>query len=93
MSARPAPRVCPDCDHPRVTLIDGSQTCSWSQAWRHECEARAVLAMPDRLQRRQYLRGDVLGDRVIKRGIRQVRGEEACLRLETTIKAIWALRT
>lgn len=39
-------------DAREVTLVDGSKASSYSEAWRLECEARAILALPD-LQRRQ----------------------------------------
>lgn len=83
---------CPQCDHPRVRLLDGRQVCTYSQDWRHECEARAVLAMPDKLQRRQYLRGAYEGEKLIRRGILQIRGEKACAELEATIRQIWERR-
>lgn len=50
-----------------VTLHDGRQVDSWSEAWRAECEARHVLAMPNIHARRVYLadvakkRGEVAG--------------------------------
>jgi len=49
--------TCPTCNHPRTKLLDGTETCTWSEAWRAECEARAVLAIPDKLARREFLRG------------------------------------
>lgn len=65
-----------------VTLHDGRQVASDSEEWRHECEARAVIAMRDRNARRHYLRGRVLP----KRGI------AATERLEQTIRQIWYAR-
>ena len=38
-----------------VTLIDGRQVDSDSEAWRHECEARAIAALPTLAQRREWL--------------------------------------
>lgn len=38
-----------------VTLIDGRQVDSASEAWRHECEARHVARLPDRQARRDYV--------------------------------------
>jgi hypothetical protein len=81
--------TCPACNHPRVTLIDGSETCTWSEAWRAECEARAVLAIPDKLARREYLRGSEVNGKVVKRGIFHVRGAQACKELEAMIMKIW----
>lgn len=60
-----------------MTLIDGSKVDSYSEAWRHECEARTALNMP-LLERRAHL------SRVeSKRGMEQRR------RLESTMHAIW----
>lgn len=81
--------TCPACTHPRTKLMDGSETCTWSEAWRAECEARAVLAIPDKLARRHYLRGSEVNGKVIKRGIFHVRGEQACKELEALIMKIW----
>lgn len=47
------------CVQPRapglVTLIDGRVVDSTSEAWRHECEARAVAHMPSTQQRHEYV--------------------------------------
>lgn len=72
-----------------VTLHDGRQVLSDSEEWRHECEARAVIAMPNIQQRRAYLRGTHNPAGVPTGGVLAKRGEEAVKRLETTIKAIW----
>lgn len=84
--------TCPACNHPRVTLIDGSETCSWSEDWRAETEARAVLAIPDKLARREFLRGAEENGKVVKRGVRQIRGEQACADLEAMILKVWQAR-
>lgn len=39
----------------QVTLIDGQVVDSTSEAWRHECEARAVAHMPSTQQRHEYI--------------------------------------
>lgn len=36
-------------------LHDGTEAASDSEAWRHECEAATVLAMPTLDKRRNYL--------------------------------------
>jgi hypothetical protein len=84
--------TCPECNHPRVTLIDGSETCSWSEAWRAETEARHVLAMPGKYERREYLRGEEVAGKTVKRGVFQVRGEAACLQLEAQVRKLWEAR-
>ena len=94
------------CDHctrpdaPRVRLVDGRQVCSWCEAWRHECEARAILALPTLRKRRAMLCGEFektfdRGKWVTRctfRGIRQVRGEGEVQRLEATMRALWRQR-
>lgn len=62
-----------------VTLIDGTQVDSWSEAWRAECEARHVLAMPNVIARREYLAA-----------IRKKRGDVAGQQLEDLVRAVWA---
>lgn len=84
--------TCPTCTHPRTRLIDGTETCTWSEAWRAECEARHVLSMPDKVLRREYLRGREEGGKIVKRGIRQVRGEAACQALEAEVRRVWEAR-
>lgn len=84
--------TCPACTHPRVTLINGSETCTWSEAWRAETEARHVLAMPYKLHRREYLRGREEAGKLVKRGVFHVRGEKACLQLEAMVRKIWDAR-
>ena len=62
----------------RVTLHDGRQVDSWSEEWRAECEARAVLAMPSIQRRREYLAG-----------ILKFRGQEAHDELAGLVRKIW----
>lgn len=70
--------TCPNCDHPRATLMDGSETCTWSEAWRAECEARHVCNMPTLKVRREYLAF-----------VQAKRGENAWLQLRDLIAAAW----
>lgn len=68
--------TCPtSCNHPRVTLVDGTETCTWSNAWRLECEARYVARLPHLKDRRDYL------DRVPKK---------RSLELRSAIEKIWS---
>lgn len=83
---------CPACNHPRTKLLDGSETCTWSEAWRAETEARAVLDIPDKLARREFLRGREEAGKIVKRGVLQVRGEKACKELEALVLKIWEAR-
>jgi hypothetical protein len=84
--------TCPACTHPRTKLIDGSETCTWSEAWRAETEARHVLSIPDKVVRREYLRGQELAGKLVKKGVLQVRGEQACRDLEALILKVWGAR-
>lgn len=84
--------TCPACNHPRTKLLDGSETCTWSEAWRAETEARAVLAIPDKLARREFLRGREEAGKIVKRGVLQVRGEQACKALEAMVLKVWEAR-
>lgn len=64
-----------------VRLIDGTEVDSASEAWRHECEARAISKLPSTGQRRAWLED-----------LERRRGKEAADRLRNTIKALWARR-
>lgn len=70
-------------------LIDGTVVCTWCESWRAECEARHILAIPDKVARREYLRGREENGKVVKRGILQVRGEKACQELEALVRRVW----
>lgn len=72
-----------------VALHDGRHVQNDSEEWRHECEARTIIAMPTVGQRRAYLRGTLDDKGVHRNGVLQKRGEAAVQRLEATIKAIW----
>lgn len=61
-----------------VTLIDGTEVDSASEAWRMECEARQVLRMPTLTVRQEYLAT------IAKR-----RGEPASDQLKQKILQIW----
>lgn len=72
-----------------VTLHDGTVVDSYSEEWRHECEARAVLAMPSKRQRQNFLWGTLDDFGKPRGGVIQVRGEVECKRLEATIMKLW----
>lgn len=61
-----------------VRLLDGREVPSDSEHWRHECEARAIVALPTLAERRAHLEG-----------VEQRRGKDAADRLRVTMKAIW----
>jgi hypothetical protein len=76
-----------------VTLYDGTEVSNYSEEWRHECEARAILDMPSKRARQDYLYGRY--DQQWKKergGVLQIRGEAALKRLEETALAIWEMR-
>ena len=66
---------------PTVRLLDGREVDSASEEWRHETEARTVLAMPSIEARRGFLAL-----------VEKKRGADARGALETTIRAIWNKR-
>ena len=61
-----------------ATLIDGTTVDSSSEAWRHECEARAILALPTLADRRAHLEA-----------IEARRGKPEADRLRVTMGRIW----
>lgn len=63
------------------TLHDGREVASDSEAWRHECEARHILSLPNAEERRAWLER-----------IEAKRGKAAADRLRDTGRAIWAAR-
>lgn len=64
-----------------VTLLSGEAVDSESEAWRHECEARAIAALPSTVERRTWLEG-----------IEKKRGKDAADRLRATILKLWETR-
>lgn len=75
-----------------VTLHDGRQVDSWSEAWRHECEAQHILAMPTLQDRRNFLYGYEKPDGKKFQGVLGMRGAGEVKRLEKTMLAIWEQR-
>lgn len=78
---------CDNCPRPHtITLTDGATCCSQCESFRAECEARFVLAMPTKADRRRYLDGDGTPRR---KGVRGMRGDAAVTELENLAKVIW----
>lgn len=73
--------TCPNCTHPRATLPDGTETCTWSEDWRCHCEALHVCSLPTLLERRRYLLA-----------IHNKRGEAAWLKLRSAVEQAWGAR-
>jgi hypothetical protein len=65
----------------QITLHNGVQVDSYSEAWRNEAEAKTVLRMPSKSARQEYLQR-----------VRKSRGETAGKFLEKTILSIWESR-
>jgi hypothetical protein len=59
-------------------LIDGTEADTTSEAWRHECEARAIAALPTLAERRAWL------DDLARK-----RGPAAADRIRDTLKRLW----
>lgn len=72
-----------------VTLYDGQVVDSSSEAWRAECEARAVLAMPTKADRLNYLNGWREFDGTLQSRVLQRRGPEAVEKLRALMLALW----
>ena len=76
--------TCAGCNnieqHP-VSLHDGTVVCSSCEAWRSECEARAIMRLGSTQERRTWL------DDIERR-----RGQPARLALQTLIGALWPSR-
>lgn len=64
-----------------VILIDGTKAETSSEAWRHECEARAIADLPSTAQRRAWLED-----------LERKRGKAEADRLRATILALWEKR-
>lgn len=75
-----------------VRLIDGTEVSSDSEAWRAECEARAVCAMPRKIDRIRFMNGEIdpTTKRVVFKGVLQQRGQDAYDKLKSDILRIWA---
>lgn len=69
-------------DGPVVTLEDGRTVCRMCEDYRHECEARAVMNMPSRRQRVEYI------EMVSKH-----RGKAEATRLHDTVLVMWERRS
>ena len=68
-------------DAREVTLVDGTTASSYSEAWRLECEARSVMALPTLAKRQARL--DL---------IERKRGRAAADALRDAMLAIWNKR-
>jgi len=72
---------CNNIETAPVKLVDGRTVCNTCEDWRHECEARAIMALRSTAERRAWL--DT---------IEHKRGKPAREALQETIKALWPSR-
>lgn len=70
--------VCTDTRERMVELHDGRRVSNYSEEWRAECEARAVLRMPTKMHRRGYLLR-----------VKEKRGQAAANALERHVMKLW----
>lgn len=63
------------------TLLDSREVPADSEEWRHECEARAIAALPTLADRRAWLEG-----------IEARRGKADADRLRETMRELWKQR-
>lgn len=64
-----------------MTLSDGRNVCNFCEDYREECEARHVISLASKYDRREYIDG-----------ITKKRGEAAGLRLAEVVKKLWTVR-
>jgi hypothetical protein len=77
-----------------ICELTGEEVPADSEAWRHDCEVRWILdGIPDLHARRDHVNGttDYKGN-VIKKGIRQIRGDAAAERIIEDLRRLHALR-
>lgn len=67
---------------PTARLLDGREVDTASEEWRHECEARAIAALPTLADRRAWLES-----------IEHRRGKADADRLRDTMRALWQAKT
>jgi hypothetical protein len=75
-------------DNFAVSEFTGEPVNTWSEEWRHECELRAVLAMP-KSSREAYFNG-VKDSK--ERGIIAVRGQAATDRIRAGLARLEEIR-
>lgn len=74
-----ANKHCPECNRehwePRTAEVAGQLVCTHSEAWRHECEVRWALKLPDKARKPRITKLDYLN------GVEKERGSEARFKL------------
>lgn len=70
---------CPICNSvhwpSRTVIVDGVEVCTYSEAWRFECEVRWAMRLPDKARKPRISKLDYLN------GIEKERGTEARAKL------------
>jgi hypothetical protein len=56
-------------------VLDDRTVCTWSEEWRHECEVRWALKLPDKARKPRITKLDYLN------GVEKERGSEARFKL------------
>ena len=80
-----ADHACAGCGAPHggakmVQLIDGRVASSFSEAWRHECEARSILKFTEHWKRNTQLER-----------VENIRGKAAADKLRATVRQLEAM--
>ena len=70
--------ACTNMRERMVELHDGRQVSNDSEEWRAECEARAVVRMSTKMERRAYIWR-----------VREKRGDAAANALERLVRELW----
>jgi hypothetical protein len=60
---------------PRIVTVDGQELCTHSEAWRHECDLRYAMALPDKARKPRITKLDYLNM------VEKERGTEARFKL------------
>lgn len=64
--------TCPHCERPhppaKTVTVDGKELCTYSEAWRFECEVRWALKLPDKARKPRITKLDYLNKVEDQRG-------------------------
>lgn len=72
--------LCGDLHLPaKAVTVDGKEVCTYSEKWRHECEIRYAMQLPDKARKPKVTKLDYL---VL---VEKERGEPARKRLRTAM--------
>lgn len=75
-----------------ISELTGQPVDTYSEAWRAECEARALLAMPSRDHRNRFLYGYTDGAGKKHRGVADIRGKAAADELRALAEQLFYAR-